>query len=275
MKLTAKKLKELIKEAAEQKKRNSMILAKPAAEYEMAKRVFEQESRKSVPDEKLQKAAFNSMMAASVFADGSLEEDAKASYELDVHTPSSPNPEVVERFFVSLYAGKRSGFLTYYQKEELADMHLYIIKGHNAGYALKGGNDIVSVHNNSEIKGLGKFFMESAKANGGTMLDHFDGFLSGLYRRNGFTDVYEVYQWDEQYRPSAWTYDSVDVFNENTSIYSQAMNALKQDSENPQGSLPNQDMEILAENNFKITINPNLKYNQYLYGRPDVIMRRM
>ena len=46
-------------------------------------------------------------------------------------------------------------------------------------------------------------FLRTAKEKGGTMLDHFDGFLSGLYRRYGFTDVYEVYQWEEQYRPDA------------------------------------------------------------------------
>ena len=107
------------------------------------------------------------------------------------------------------------------------------------------------------------------------MLDHFDGFLSGLYRKNGFTDVYEVYQWDEQYKPKQWTYDAVDVYNPQTSIYSDAMNQLRANSEDPQANLPNEEVEIMAENGLKIKINPNLKHNQYLYGRPDVIMRRL
>ena len=154
-------------------------------------------------------------------------------------------------------------------------MHLYLIKGHNAGFALKGGNDIVSVHNNSELRGLGQFFLDAAKEKGGTMLDHFDGFLSGLYRKNGFGDVYEIYQWDEQYRPQSWSYDSTDIFNPNRSVYSDAMSQLMGDSSNPQATLPNEEVEIVAESGLKMKINPNLKYNQYLYGRPDVIMRRL
>ena len=43
----------------------------------------------------------------------------------------------------------------------------------------------------------------------------------------------------------------------------------------PQKDLPNEEIEVTAEDGFKITINPNLKYNQYLYGRPDVVMRRL
>tara|TARA_B100000287_G_scaffold416059_1_gene450311 strand:+ start:238 stop:1035 length:798 start_codon:yes stop_codon:yes gene_type:complete len=265
MKITRDVMKGLIREA----------MATAATEHAMARRVFEQESESGTGE--FTEVAFNSMMAASVFMDGSLDEDQDhpVAYELESSLPSERNPEVIERFYVSLYAGARSGFLTYYTKEELADMHLYLIKGHNAGFALKGGNDIVSVHNNSELRGLGKFFMTAAKQKGGTMLDHFDGFLSGLYRKNGFTDVYEVYQWDEQYKPKQWTYDAVDIYNPQTSIYSDAMNQLRANSEDPQASLPNEEVEIMAENGFKIKINPNLKHNQYLYGRPDVIMRRL
>ena len=265
MKVTKDAMKQLIREA----------MANAAVEHEMAKRVFEEETQSGTGE--FTEVAFNSMMAATVFMDGSLDEDqeASASYELEFSLPSDRNPEVIARFYESLYSGKRSGFLTYYDEEELAEMHLYLIKGHNAGFALKGGNDIVSVHNNSELRGLSQFFMDAAKRAGGTMLHHFDGFLSGLYRKNGFTDVYEVYQWDEQYKPKQWTYDAVDIFNPKTSIYSSAMDELKADSNNPQGTLPNEEIEIVAENGYTIRINPNLKYNQYLYGRPDVIMRRL
>ena len=264
MKLTRSKLKDLIKESMNYN----------ASEHEMAKKLFEQESKSGSGE--FTETAFNSMTAAKVFADGSLSEDvSQGTHELEFSLPNNPNPEVIDRFYESLYAGARSGFLTYYSKNDLASMHLYLIKGHNAGFALKGGNDIVSVHNNSQLKGLGKFFMEAAKQKGGTMLDHFDGFLSGLYRKNGFTDVYEVYQWDEQYKPQRWTYDRVDVLNPQTSIYADAIAQLKGDSEDAQGALPNEEVEVTAEDGFKIKINPNLKYNQYLYGRPDVIMRRL
>jgi|TARA_R110000822_G_scaffold302401_2_gene426586 hypothetical protein len=268
-------LKDLIKQVILENRSKSVLMEQVATEHQMAKRLFEQESQSGTGE--FTEVAFNTMMATSVFMDGSLDEDQgeKTSHELEISLPSNPNQEVINRFYESLYSGPRSGFLSYYSKEELAVMHLYLVKGINAGFALKGGNDIVSVHNNSGIRGLGKFFMAEAKERGGTMLDHFDGFLSGLYRKNGFTNVYEVYQWSEQYKPKQWTYDNVDIYNPETSIYSVAMNELKAASKNPQDSLLNEEIEITAEDGFKIKINPNLKNNQYLYGRPDVIMRRL
>ncbi len=274
MKLNKEILKEMVSKAI--KKDPRLTLQKPAEEYEMAKRVFEQQANSKNPNENLQKASFNTMMSYSVFESEMLEEEIEeeaqqTQYVLEESIPTNPNKEVVARFFDSLYAGKRSGFLSYYSIEDLAQMHLYLIKGHNAGFALKGGNDIVSVHNNSSLKGLGKFFMKAAKEKGGTKLDHFDGFLSGLYRKNGFVNVYEVYQWEEQYKPSNWSYDVVDILNPKTSIYASSLN-----DHSVQSLLTmNEPIEIKAESNFKVVIVPSLKFNQYRYGRPDVVFRSL
>ena len=151
-------------------------------------------------------------------------------------------------------------------------MDLHLLENHNAGFAIKSGDDIVSVHNNSELRGLGSEFMRKAKEVGGARLDHFDGFLSGLYRKHGFTDVYEVYQWDEQYKPEKWNYDSINILNPSTSVYAEALDGLI--FEDPD-TLPNEKTEVVAEDNFNIAINPNLKFNSYKYGRPDVIMRKL
>ena len=88
--------------------------------------------------------------------------------------------------------------------------------------------------------------------------------------------MYEVYQWDEQYEPKDWTYDPVDILNSKASIYAEAtanvedvsydMEELKQ---------TNEQLEVKAEDGFKIEINPSEKFNQYNYGRPDVIFRRL
>ena len=166
----------------------------------------------------------------------------------------------------SLYGGKRSGFLTYYSEADLRVMDLYLIKGNDAGFAIKDGDDIVSVHNNSPLKGLGSEFMRKAKEVGGRRLDHFDGFLSGLYRKYGFTDVYEVYQWEEQYKPKGWNYETVDIFNPKTSIYATEIEGM---------SNVDREVEIKAEDNYEIEINPANKVNQYRYGRPDVILRKL
>ena len=213
----------------------------------------------------MDEASFNTLTAMTVFSDESInEQEGKFKYEFSLR--SSPNSDVVGRFAESLYAGKRSAFLSYYSEGELAAMDLYLLVGQNAGFAIKDGNDIVSVHNNSSLKGLGSEFMRKAKEVGGTKLDHFDGFLSGLYRKYGFTDVYEVYQWNEEYKPAGWTYDTVDIFNPKTSIYANAIEEVAN---------VGREVEVKAEDNFEVKITPANKVNQYRYGRPDVIMRKL
>jgi hypothetical protein len=230
------------------------------------------ESEVKVSD-KLSETAFNSMSAMSVFAEeGMLSEEETDQLEYEVSLAENPVSDVISKFRDSLYSGKRPGFLSYYSPEELTRMDLYLLKGHNAGFAIKEGDDIVSVHNNSGLTGLGNKFMRKAKEVGGTRLDHFDGFLSGLYRKHGFTDVYEIYQWDEQYRPEKWNYKPVDVMNSSTSVYAKALKNLVY--EDP-ATLPNDETEVIAENEFEITINPSLKHNSYSHGRPDVIMRKL
>jgi len=230
------------------------------------------ESKAEVSDE-LTEVAVNSMLALSVFKDdGNLNEAEAGQLAYLVSKADNPNLQIVNRFAESLYAGKRSGFLSHYSSDELSRMDLYLLDGHNAGFAIKDGDDIVSVHNNSELRGLGNEFMRKAKEVGGARLDHFDGFLSGLYRKHGFTNVYEIYQWDEQYKPATWNYDPVDILNPSTSVYADALDEMAYDDP---AVLPNDKVEVEAENELEIVINPNLKAREYLYGRPDVIMRKL
>jgi hypothetical protein len=239
------------------------------------------EKKLSSHEEQAAEAIANTLSAEDTFRDDAIallegEELPSPDVEYEKSDASNPDEEVVKRFFVSLNSGKRSGFLTYYKKDELKEMNLFLIKGHNAGFAIKKDGDIVSVHNNSSLRGLASRFLSDAKNNGGTKLDHFDGFLSGLYRRYGFNDVYEVYQWDEQYSPKQWTYESVDILNSKTSIYAEAT-ANVEDVEYNMKELKqaNEQLEVKAEDGFKIEINPSEKFNQYKYGRPDVIFRRL
>lgn len=216
-------------------------------------------------DQIMDEASFNTLTAMTVFSEDTInEQEGKFEYEFSLR--SKPNQDVIQRFAESLYAGKRSSFLTYYTEEDLAAMDLYLLVGENAGFALKDGDDIVSVHNNSSLRGLGSEFMRKAKEVGGTKLDHFDGFLSGLYRKYGFTDVYEVYQWNEEYKPAGWTYDAVDIFNPQTSIYADSIEEV---------SNVGRQVKVRAEDDFEIKIVPADKVNQYRYGRPDVIMRKL
>ena len=188
-------------------------------------RRFLAEQNKQDIKAKFTETAANSISAMSLFGDGVLGENTtKLKFESSLE--SEKKEEFIDRFQKSLYSGERSSFLSYYSREELSKMKLFLVEGHNAGFALKGGNDIVSVHNNSSLRNIGRDLMNAAIQYGGNKLDHFDGFLSGLYRKLGFTDVYGVYQWDEQYAPENWTYESVDVFNSNARIYAEPLNDL-------------------------------------------------
>ena len=215
----------------------------------------------------------NSLSALDFFMkDGVNISEAVDTHEYEISKRANPDEQTIEAFYESLNSGQRAGFLSPYNIDEFSGMDLYKLKGHNAGFAIKDGNDIVSVHNNSDLSGLANEFMKKAKEVGGSRLDHFDGFLSGLYRKYGFTDVYEIYQWDEQYAPTEWIFQGVDVLKEATSVYSQALKSIMYDSPN---ALPNESVEVETEGGLKLSINPSLKYNAYKYGRPDVIMRRI
>ena len=118
-----------------------------------------------------------------------------------------------DSFVDSLNKSNRSGFLTHYTAKDLykKGATTYQLKGYNIGYALcpdpeDGEVDIISVHNNEpNVHNIGDLMLTLAKENGGTKLDHFEGKLSDIYKRNGFKE-YDRYQWDDQYAPKDWDY---------------------------------------------------------------------
>jgi len=100
---------------------------------------------------------------------------------------------------------KHKEMLSEYSVDDFAEMKLFKLDGYDIGYALKkssdgGYNEIVSVFNNSDVKGIGIELMKSAISNGGCYLDHYDGFLSDFYSSLGFEE-YDRYEFDPQYDP--------------------------------------------------------------------------
>lgn len=121
-----------------------------------------------------------------------------------------------ESFLNSAYKSKRSEFLTKYTKEEFIELGIktFKLKGYNIGFALKQtkmGNktrcEIISLHNNEQnVGGIGDEIMQYAIKNGGNTVDHYDGYLSEFYERNGFTTIYLRTMFDEQYAEPNWNY---------------------------------------------------------------------
>ena len=115
-------------------------------------------------------------------------------------------------FIAEVARNKRAEFLTPYTIEEFKkhNVQTFQVEGYEIGFALKpignGDMDIISVHNNTDIRGIGKALIDSAIRMGGTTLDHFDGFLSDFYSKKGFKEI-DRYKWNPAYAPQNWDYE--------------------------------------------------------------------
>ncbi len=159
----------------------------------------------------------------------------------------------IENFIESINQSSRSEYLTQYSKSDFNDMTTYKLKDYNIGYAIKSDGDIVSVHNNSNIGGIGKELIKSAIKNGGKKLDHFDGFLIGFYEGLGFKVVGSD-EWNDDYAPSNWNYEPIDIYNPLTSIYTHELRKYE----------PN-----------KIPKELKRKIELYKEGKPDIVYREL
>jgi hypothetical protein len=96
-------------------------------------------------------------------------------------------------FHNSLTKSKHALMLTPYTISELKSMKLFKLEGHNIGFALKKKDgkfqELVAVHNNTDISGVGKELVKSAIRMGAKYLDHFDGFLTDFYEELGFKEI--------------------------------------------------------------------------------------
>lgn len=210
-----------------------------------------QEPGSGSPEDYLRMAAEQEMMA-NVFAIG---EDGDNDSVLGMIRADEWEEQNPQGFMDSLNSGKRGGFLTPYSQKDLAGMRLFKLKDHNLGFAIKEDGDIVSVHNNSGVGGIGRDMMSAAIRNGGQKLDHFDGFLTGFYRKNGFGKVADAWAWNDKYAPSNWKYEAVNIFDPRTSIYADELKKYKSVEEMPD--------DLKA------------KIGAYESGRPDVVFRQL
>jgi hypothetical protein len=120
-------------------------------------------------------------------------------------------------FMESLRKSRHPAALTWYTKEEYAGAgaRLYKVAGFDAGFAIKADGDIVSVHNNTNIRGVAPSMIEKAKELGGDHLDHYDiGRLTKVYSDAGFEQLPDLddehkglYHWDDQFAPDNWDYE--------------------------------------------------------------------
>lgn len=125
-----------------------------------------------------------------------------------------------EAFYKSFNASDKIEFLTPYTLEEVAQFNTFKLDGYNIGFAIKQDGDIILVHNNSGAKGIGDILINKAIEMGGAKLDHFDGYLTGFYRRNGFV-LDHTEEWADEYAPAEWRYEEVNIEDPMTSVYAE------------------------------------------------------
>lgn len=104
----------------------------------------------------------------------------------------------------ALKRNTRADTLSDYPVEELSRFQLYLLKGGQAGYAIKPDGEFVNLFNSggAATKGAGPWLVIHAIERGATHGDHFDGFLTGFYRNLG---------WKETKREKNWTPGGPDV----------------------------------------------------------------
>jgi hypothetical protein len=151
-----------------------------------------------------------------------------------------------EEFLASVKASSRVEFMTPYTEEELSTINLFKVEGFNIGFAVKEDGDIILVHNNEKVGGIGRLLIEKAVEKGGTKLDHFDGFLTGFYRELGFR-LESNYPFVDEWTPEGWKFEPVNIDDPMTSIYAE---------------------ELEVENDEKIDAAV-----RYKSGKPDVVYR--
>lgn len=101
-----------------------------------------------------------------------------------------------------------------YEEDEYRQMRLFATADGKAGFALKNGNEIVSVYvySNSEHRGASRSLIAQAVSLGGDRLDAFDTALPHIYAVEGFRPISRV-SWNDEYAPEGWDKQLYQNFN--------------------------------------------------------------
>lgn len=116
-----------------------------------------------------------------------------------------------EEFYEAIGKAKQvnehGAFVTQRSIDEYKTMRLFITTDGQAGIAITNDNNIVSIFNGGEKKGVLKTLLPIAIQNGGKKLDNYNSQkLSALYELYGFNPVSKV-KFNSQFAPDDWNYE--------------------------------------------------------------------
>lgn len=126
-----------------------------------------------------------------------------AFYEIRIATP--------EKFYEAIGQAKARNpygpFVTQHEISDYAKMRLFITTDKTAGIAITEDNNIVSVFNGGEKRGVLKTLLPVAIEQGGRKLDNYNSKgLSSLYELYGFNPVSKV-KFNSKFAPDDWNYE--------------------------------------------------------------------
>ncbi len=115
-----------------------------------------------------------------------------------------------EEFYKAIENAKETNehgaFVTKHSIEEYKNMKLYITLDGFAGIAITPDNNIVSIFNGGEKRGVLKTLLPLAIDQGGRKLDNYNSKkLSAMYELYGFNPVSKV-EFNSQFAPDDWNY---------------------------------------------------------------------
>lgn len=117
-----------------------------------------------------------------------------------------------EEFYIAVGMAKKNNeygaFVTQRTVEEYSQMpFLFLTVDGTAGIAVTSDNNIVSIFNGGEQRGVLKTLIPVAIECGGNKLDNYDSDkLSGMYELYGMNPISQV-EFDEKFAPEDWNYE--------------------------------------------------------------------
>lgn len=116
-----------------------------------------------------------------------------------------------EEFYEAIGKAKQKNahgaFVTQHSIEDYQEMKLFITIDGQAGIAITKDNNIVSIFNGGEKRGVLKTLLPLAIENGGRKLDNYNSDkLSAMYEMYGFNPVSQT-KFNSKFAPDDWNYE--------------------------------------------------------------------
>lgn len=161
--------------------------------------------------------AYNSILCDELLLEKKIDVELSEKVKSLIDDESAWEINEYDSFLESVSHSKRMEFLTKYTKDELVKLGIktFKLKDYKIGFALKPVEEegekhceIISLHNNEDTIGnIGDSLIQLAIKKEGDVLNHFDGFFSDLYKRNGFSIIYWSMMFNDKFADPKWNYD--------------------------------------------------------------------